>query len=310
VREGEIMKTLNLGLSGLKVPVIAIGCMRINTLDKKEADRFVKTCLDLGANFFDNADVYGDGACEEIFSAALTMVKRGDVFIQTKCGIRKGFAFDFSKEHILKAVEESLQRLRTDYIDALLLHRPDILVEPEEVAEAFGALQASGKVRYFGVSNQNPLQIELLTKYVKQPIVANQLQFSIAHANMVTEGLHVNMLDDGAVNRTDGILDYCRLKDITVQAWSPFQYGFFEGVFLGSPKFPALNAKIDEIAKKYGVSNTAIAIAWILRHPAKIQPVTGTMNLERLADCVKGSEIQLHRDEWYAIYLAAGNILP
>ncbi|MDR0585647.1 MAG: aldo/keto reductase [Treponema sp.] len=304
------MKTQNLGRSGLEVPVIAVGCMRINTIDKKEADRFAKTALDLGANFFDNADVYGDGACEEIFSTALTKVRREDVFIQTKCGIRKGFAFDFSKNHILKAVEGSLKRLRTDYIDVLLLHRPDILVEPEEVAAAFGALQASGKVRYFGVSNQNPLQIELLTKYVKQPIVANQLQFSVTHATMVTEGLHVNMLDDGAVDRTGGILDYCRLKDITVQAWSPFQYGFFEGVFLGSPKFPALNAKIDEIAEKYGVSNTAIAIAWILRHPAKIQVVTGTMKPERLKDCVKGSEICLTRDEWYAIYLAAGNILP
>ncbi|MDR0403998.1 MAG: aldo/keto reductase [Treponema sp.] len=304
------MKTLNLGNAGLTVPVIAVGCMRINTIDRKDADRFVKTSLDLGVNFFDNADVYGDGACEEIFSAALTAVKREDVVIQTKCGIRKGRAFDFSKDHILEAAEESLRRLRTDYIDVLLLHRPDILVEPEEVAEAFGILQASGKVRYFGVSNQSPLQIELLTKHVKQPIVANQLQFSIAHANMVTEGLHVNMLDDGAVGRTGGILDYCRLKDITVQAWSPFQYGFFDGVFLGNSKFPALNTKIAEIAKKYGVNDTAIAIAWILRHPANIQPVTGTMNPERLADCVKGSEIQLSRDEWYAIYLAAGNILP
>ncbi|MDR1506731.1 MAG: aldo/keto reductase [Treponema sp.] len=304
------MKTQNLGLSGLNVPVVAVGCMRLNTIDKKDADYFIKTALDLGANFFDNADVYGDGVCEEIFSAALTKLKRSDVLIQTKCGIRNGKAFDFSKQHILKAVDESLTRLRTDYIDVLLLHRPDILVEPEEVAEAFGVLQASGKVRYFGVSNQNPTQIELLKKYVKQPLVANQLQFSIAHANMVSEGLHVNMLDDGAVNRTGGILDYCRLNDITVQAWSPFRYGFFEGIFLDNPKFPELNAKINEVAKRYEVSNTAIAIAWILRHPAKIQPVTGTVNPKRLGDCVKASEINLTRDEWYAIYLAAGNILP
>lgn len=264
----------------------------------------------MGANFFDNADVYGDGVCEEICAEALTGIKRSDVFIQTKCGIRKGAAFDFSKAHILKAAEESLKRLKTDYLDVLLLHRPDILVEPEEVAGAFGVLQASGKVRYFGVSNQNPAQIELLKKYVKQPLVANQLQFGVAHANMVSEGLHVNMLDEGAVNRTGGVLDYCRLNDITVQAWSPFQYGFFEGVFLGSPKFPGLNKKIDEIAEKYGVSATTIALAWILRHPAKMQPVTGTMNRGRLKDCVKAAEIRLGADDWYAIYLAAGNILP
>jgi predicted oxidoreductase len=304
------VKKLNLGNTGLEVPVIAVGCMRIGDISKAEADSFVKSALDLGAVFFDNADVYGDGSCEEIFSASLAGVRRESVFIQTKCGIRKGAAFDFSKEHILTAAEQSLKRLRTDYIDVLLLHRPDILVEPEEVAEAFGILHTEGKVRYFGVSNQNPGQIELLKKYVNQPLAANQLQFGIAHAGLVSEGLHVNMNDDAAVNRNGGILDYCRLHGITVQPWSPFQYGFFEGAFLGSPKYPELNAKIDEIAGKYGVSNTAIAMAWILRHPAKMQPVTGTMNPRRLADCVKAAEITLTRDEWYAIYLAAGNILP
>ncbi|MDR2553046.1 MAG: aldo/keto reductase [Treponema sp.] len=304
------MKTLNLGLSGLEVPVIALGCMRINTIGRAEADTLVKTALDLGANFFDNADVYGDGSCEEILAAALAGIKRSDVFIQTKCGIRKGAAFDFSKAHILSSAERSLKRLRTDYIDVFLLHRPDLLVEGEEVAEAFGILQASGKVRYFGVSNQNPAQIELLKKYVKQPLAANQLQFGLAHAGMLTEGLHVNMLDDGAVNRNGGVLDYCRLHDITIQPWSPFQYGFFEGVFLGSPRFPELNAQLDGLAKKYGVSAVSIAMAWILRHPAKMQPVTGTMNPRRLADCIKAAEITLSRDEWYALYLAAGNILP
>ncbi|MDR2071890.1 MAG: aldo/keto reductase [Spirochaetaceae bacterium] len=304
------MKTLNLGASGLVVPVIAVGCMRINTIDRAAADAFVKTALDLGAVFFDNADVYGDGSCEEIFAAALGRTKRENIFIQTKCGIRKDAAFDFSRDHIVRSAENSLKRLRTDYMDVLLLHRPDLLMEPEEVAEAFGMLQASGKVRYFGVSNQNPGQIELLKKYVKQPLVANQLQFSIAHAGMLSEGLHVNMLDNAAVNRSGGILDYCRLHDITIQPWSPFQYGFFEGVFLGSPKYPELNAKIDEIAKKYHVNSTTIAMAWILRHPAGMQPVTGTMNPQRLSDCVKAAEITLTRDEWYAIYLAAGNILP
>lgn len=292
------------------VPVIAVGCMRINTVDRASADAFIQTALDLGAAFFDNADVYGDGSCEEIFAAALGHIKRESIFIQTKCGIRKDRAFDFSRDHIVRSVENSLKRLRTDYMDVLLLHRPDLLVEPEEVAEAFGALQASGKVRYFGVSNQNPGQIKLLKKYVKQPLVANQLQFSIAHAGMLSEGLHVNMLDNAAVNRSGGILDYCRLHDITIQPWSPFQYGFFEGVFLNSPKYPELNAKIDEIAGKYQVSSATIAMAWILRHPAKMQPVTGTMNPRRLSDCIKAAEITLTRDEWYAVYLAAGNILP
>ncbi|MDR3146582.1 MAG: aldo/keto reductase [Treponema sp.] len=306
------MRTINLGLSGLRVPVIAVGCMRINGIDKSEAEGFVKAALDLGANFFDHADVYGGGTCESIFAGAVGMntAVREKIFLQTKCGIRPGVAFDFSKEHILASVDGSLKRLKTDYIDVLLLHRPDILVEPEEVAEAFGILHRSGKVRHFGVSNQNPMQIRLLRKFVKQPIVANQLQLSITNANMLSQGLHVNMTDDRAVNRDGSVLDYCRLEDITIQPWSPFQYGFFEGVFLGNEKFPALNAKIDEIAKKYSVSATTIAMAWLLRHPAGFQPVTGTMNRGRLADCVKAAEITLTKEEWYEIYLAAGNILP
>jgi predicted oxidoreductase len=286
--------------------------MRISRLEKAEASRFVKTALDEGAVFFDHADVYGDGACEEIFAGAIGMNPsvREKILLQTKCGIRRKAAFDFSKAHILKSVDGSLKRLKTEYLDVLLLHRPDALVEPEEVAEAFGILHSAGKVRHFGVSNQNPMQIQLLKKFVKQPIAANQLQLSITNANMISQGLHVNMLDDGAVNRDGGILDFCRLNDITIQPWSPFQYGFFEGVFLGNDKFPKLNAKIDEIAGKYAVSNTTIAMAWLLRHPARMQPVTGTMNETRLKDCVKAAEITLSKEEWYEIYLAAGNILP
>ncbi len=207
-------------------------------------------------------------------------------------------------------MDGSLKRLQTDYLDVLLLHRPDLLVEPEEVAEAFDILQASGKVRHFGVSNQNPMLMQLLQKYVKQPIVANQLQLSITNATMISQSLHVNMEDDKAVNRDGSVLDFCRLNNITIQPWSPFQYGFFEGVFLDNAKFPELNAKIDELAKKYEVSNTTIAMAWLLRHPANMQPVTGTMKVERLKDCVKAAEIRLSREEWYSVYLAAGNILP
>ncbi|MDR3249331.1 MAG: aldo/keto reductase [Treponema sp.] len=306
------MRKINLGLSGLQVPVIAVGCMRINKIEKAEAQKFVKSALDLGAYFFDHADIYGGGTCEEIFAEAIGMTPavREKILIQTKCGIRPGLAFDFSKGHILESVDKSLKKLKTDYLDVLLLHRPDALVEPEEVAEAFGILHAQGKVRNFGVSNQNPGQIQLLQKYVRQPIVANQLQLSITNATLITRGLHNNMLDDTAVDRDGGTLDFCRLNDITIQPWSPFQYGFFQGVFLDNKEFPKLNAKIDEIAKKYSVANTSIAIAWLLRHPARFQPVTGTMNAGRLKDCVKAAEINLTKEEWYEIFLAAGNTLP
>jgi predicted oxidoreductase len=218
--------------------------------------------------------------------------------------------YDFSRKHILESVDGSLRRLRTDYLDVLLLHRPDALVEPEEVAEAFEQLYTSGKVRWFGVSNHNPMQIQLLQKSIRQPIVANQLQFSIAHAGMVSTGINVNMINDAAVDRDGSVLDFCRLHDITIQPWSPFQYGFFEGVFLGSERFSELNQKIQEIAGKYQVSDTTIALAWILRHPAQMQPIIGTMNISRLKDCCKAAEVHLTREEWYEIYLAAGNELP
>ncbi|WP_127497248.1 aldo/keto reductase [Paenibacillus glycanilyticus] len=306
------MRTIKLGSTALEVPVVAVGCMRINSLDKAGAERFVQTALEQGANFFDHADIYGAGTCEEIFAEAIHMNDsvRENIILQSKCGIKPGVMFDFSKEHILASTDAILKRLKTDYLDILLLHRPDALVEPDEVAEAFDRLESSGKVRHFGVSNQNPMQIELLKKSVKQPIVANQLQLSITNANMISNGINVNMENNSAINRDGSILDYCRLHDITVQPWSPFQYGFFEGVFLGNDKFPELNKAIDAIAGKYDVSNTTIAIAWLLRHPANMQPVIGSMNIERLKDCVKAADITLTREEWYEIYRAAGNILP
>ena len=305
------MRTMKLGTSTLEVPVVAVGCMRINTLDNAKAEKFIKSAMDIGANFFDHADIYGGGACEEIFSNSIHMDSaiREKMILQSKVGIRKG-SFDFSKEHILESVDGILKRLNTDYLDILLLHRPDALVEPDEVAEAFATLEMTGKVRNFGVSNQTPMQIQLLKKSVQQPLIANQLQLSITNANMISNGFNVNMENDAAINRDGNILDYCRLNDITVQPWSPFQYGFFDGVFLDNDKFPELNKKIDEIAKKYEVNNTTIAMAWLLRHPAKMQPVTGTMNIERLKDCCKASDVHLTREEWYGIFLAAGNILP
>ena len=306
-----MLRKIRLGISNLDVPVVAVGCMRIDELDEKQAERFVATALELGANFFDHADIYGDGRSEEVFAGAVRMspAVRDGLVLQSKCGIRDG-RFDFSKEHIIRSVEGILRRLRTEYLDVLLLHRPDALVEPEEVAEAFDSLAASGKARRFGVSNHKPMQIELLRRYVRQPLIANQLQMSAAHAGMVSNGMEVNMLTEKSADRDGSVLDYCRLHDITVQPWSPFQYGYFDGVFLGNEKFVALNQKIGEIAARYGASDVTIALAWLLRHPARMQPVIGTMNTGRLADCCKAADITLTREEWYEIYLAAGNILP
>jgi predicted oxidoreductase len=305
------MKKINIGNGSINASEISLGCMRIANMAINEAAKLINTALEEGIDFFDHADIYGGGKSEEVFAEAVDMKPsvREKFIIQTKCGIRKGF-FDFSKEHILNSVDGSLKRLKTDYLDTLLLHRPDTLMEPEEVAEAFDILYKSGKVRHFGVSNQNPMQIELLNKYLSKKIIINQLQLSIMNTGMIDAGLNVNMKNDASINRDGSILEYCRLKDITIQAWSPFQYGFFEGVFLDNDKFPELNQKINEIAKDKGVTNTAIAVAWILRHPAKIQTIAGTTNSERLKDICKASAIELTRQEWYEIYRAAGNKLP
>lgn len=306
------MKQIPFGKTGLTVPAVAAGCMRISTLSKEKIREFIHTALDLGAIFFDHADIYGNGACETAFAEAIGMCPsvREKIILQSKCGIVPGVMYDFSKEHILQSVDNSLRRLQTEYLDILLLHRPDALAEPEEIAEAFDSLEKSGKVRYFGVSNQNPMQIRLLKKYVKQDICANQLQLSVPHAQMIRSGLEVNMHTEGSIDRDGSVLDYCRLEDITIQAWSPFQYGFLEGVFLNSEKYPDLNRTIDELAEKYGCSNTTIAAAWILRHPAKMQLVSGTTNPTRLKDICRAGEIHLTKEEWYKVYMSAGNRLP
>ncbi|WP_018931264.1 aldo/keto reductase [Gracilibacillus lacisalsi] len=305
------MKKLELGNSGLQVSEISLGCMRMDQLSKQDANRVIENALELGIDFFDHADIYGGGKSEEIFADAINMNPsiREKMVIQSKCGIRDGF-FDFSKEHILASVEGSLKRLKTDYLDVLLLHRPDTLVEPEEVAEAFNELKQSGKVRHFGVSNQNPTQIELLKKYVEQDLVANQLQLSLMFTPMIDAGLNVNMEHDPAIVRDGGVLDYSRLHNMTIQPWSPFQHGFFEGVFVDNDQFPILNEKLQEYAEKKGVTKSAIAIAWILRHPARMQPIVGTMNPERLQNIAKASEVNLTREEWYDLYRIAGNKLP
>lgn len=305
------LKRITIGNSALTASEISLGCMRMADLSREDANKVINTALENGIDFFDHADIYGGGKSEEVFADAIDMnaTIREKMILQSKCGIRQGF-FDFSKEHIIASVEGSLKRLKTDYLDTLLLHRPDTLFEPEEVAAAFTELEKSGKVRHFGVSNQNPGQIELLKKYVDQELIANQLQFSIMHTGMIDTGFNVNMTIDPSLDRDGGILEYSRLNNMTIQAWSPFQYGFFEGVFLDNDKFPELNKTIDKIAADKGVTNSAIAVAWIQRHPASFQTVVGTMNPGRIADIAKASDVTLSREEWYEIYRAAGNQLP
>ena len=280
-------------------------------LDEKSVDAVMDTALENGIDFFDHADIYGGGNCEKIFGDYLKRHKtvRDNLIIQTKCAIHDG-QYDFSKEHILSSVDGSLLRLGVDYIDVLLLHRPDTLMEPEDVAEAFDALERAGKVRSFGVSNQNMMQMELLKTAVKQPLIINQLQFSVTEAGMVTSGMNVNMKNADSVMHDGSFLEYSRIKNITVQAWSPFQFGFFKGNFVDNPDFPQLNEKLGEVGMKYGLTKTGVAAAWILRHPANMQLIAGTMNPEHLGEICKAADVTLTRSEWYEIYRAAGHCLP
>ena len=306
------MKKIQIANTDMTASQIILGCMRINEAGNNPVET-IQTAYDHGINFFDHADIYGAGECETIFAQALkeTSISRSDIYLQSKVGIKPGIAFDFSKQHIIEAVEGSLKRLDTDYLDALLLHRPDTLVEPEEVAEAFSQLEKAGKVRAFGVSNQNPGQIELLKTAVKQPLNINQLQFGLKHTGVIDAGINVNMENQAGLVRDGGILEYSRIHDMTIQAWSPFQYGFFEGVFVGNTeKFPELNARLLELADQYKVTPSGIAAAFINRHPAKMQTILGTMTPSRIIEATEAADIVLTREEWYSLYMAAGNILP
>lgn len=303
------MKQLHFGAT--TIPALAVGCMRIADKTPKEAQALVSAALDEGISFFDHADIYGGGKSEEVFAGAVRAlgVRREDMFVQTKCGIRKGM-YDFSKEHILASVEGSLKRLGTDYVDALLLHRPDTLMEPEEVAEAFALLRREGKVRAFGVSNFSPMQIEVLRQATGENLRFDQLQFGLAHTGMIDEGLNVNIACDLGATRTGGVLEYCRLNGIIIQAWSPFQYGMFKGVFWENPDYAQAVKELDELAAAYGITREAMAIAWILRHPAGMQVICGTTNAKRLLQLAKAVDVKITREEWYRVYLAAGNPLP
>jgi len=303
------MKTVKIG--NMAASAISLGCMRMSGLEEKQVDEIMDAAIVNGINYFDHADIYGGGDSERLFGEYLkrNASVRDKIFIQTKCAIHDG-QFDFSKEHIIKSVEGSLLRLGVDYVDALLLHRPDTLMEPEEVAEAFDVLESSGKVKSFGVSNQHLMQIELLKTAVKQPIMINQLQFSVTEAGLVTSGMNVNMKNAESVMHDGALLEYSRINNITIQAWSPFQYGFFKGSFIDNEDFPILNTKLEEIGEKYGISKTGAAAAWILRHPANMQLIAGTMNPQRLTDICKASDVTITRSEWYEIYRAAGHCLP
>lgn len=311
------MKTFTLPGTDIVAPNVILGLMRIQDKTDDEVRELVRTARDAGTTFVDHAAVYGDAkhGCETRFAEALDLTpsQRDEFVIQTKAGIIKdGPYFDFSYDEIIGSVEGSLRALRTDHVDILLLHRPDALVEPDEVARAFDELAAAGKVRAFGVSNHTPQQIELLKKSVQQPLVVNQLQLSITHAPLVAQGVAANMAAlDQSISRDNGLLDYCRLHDITVQAWSPFQKGFFDGVFLGDREaYPELNDVIDRLADKYGVTPIGIATAWITRHPAQMQVVLGTTTPSRVAEAAAGSDLPLTRAEWYELYRAAGHTVP
>lgn len=301
-------------INNKKVPALIQGCMRLNEKSIQDVEALIRQDLDLGIYFFDHADIYGGGACETMFGNILKAnpTLRDQMIIQSKCGIHRSETnhYDFSKDYILSSVDDILSRLQCDYLDYLLLHRPDALMEPEEVAAAFDVLESSGKVRQFGISNHHPGQIALLQKYVKQPLKINQMQMSVMHTPMIDAGINVNTFYEHAIDRDQMTLDYCRLNDITIQCWSPFQYGMFEGVFLNNPKFPEVNRCIQAIADKYHITNSAIALAWLLRHPANMQMVLGSTNKQRMLEMANACDITLTREEWYAIYIAAGHQLP
>ena len=308
------MRYITLGQDDKELSEIVLGMMRIEDKSVKEVEELVETALSVGINAFDLADIYGRGHCEELLG--LVLKNRPDLrekmWIQSKCGIRiEEFTyFDFSKDYIIKSVDGILQRLKIDHLDSLLLHRPDALMESDQVAEAFDLLYKQGKVRNFGVSNQNPMMMELLKKDVKQPLAVNQLQLSVAFTPGFESGFHVNMEDSQAAMRDGSIFEYCKLHDVVIQAWSVLQFGYFKGNFVGNEKFQALNQVLDCLAIKYGVTSSTIAISWILRYPAKMQAVVGTTNPKHLREVSQAANFSLTRKEWYEIYLAAGNNLP
>jgi predicted oxidoreductase len=308
------MKTYHVSNTDLVVSEIALGCMRISSKSVEEVEVLVKTALDLGINFFDHADIYGNGKSELVFGEVLRRHPeyRAKMIIQTKVGIDLiHHTFDFSKDYILEAVEGCLQRLGIQTIDVLLLHRPDALYDPVEIAEAFDELYDQGKVRTFGVSNMEPSAMALIQKYTKHKLIANQLQFNVVHAFMVEHPINVNMIHASSLLRDTGLIDYCRLNDVLIQPWSVLQSTSpGSGTFIDNPEYPELNLKLQELSTKYKVTKSAISLAWILRHPAKMQPIVGTTNPIHLRELCEASKITLTKEEWYGLYTSVGRRLP
>lgn len=309
------MEYIEFGSNKTKVSKVVLGCMRIQELGVQGVCSLLDTSLDCGINFLDTADCYSNGLSEELLGQAFSHNTkfRENFFLQSKCGIRNEenvASYDFSKDYIISCVDNSLKRLKTDHLDCLLLHRPDALMEPDEIGEAFNMLKTSGKVLNFGVSNMNPMQMKLLQSGLDCELVANQVQMSVCHTKMIDSSFNVNMDNDPAQMRDGGILEYCRLNRIAVQAWSVLQYGFFKGVFVGSPLYLKLNSVLDRIASSRNVSSSAVAIAWVLRYPGLMQAVIGTTKQSRVVECSKSCEVHLTHREWYEIYQAAGNALP
>lgn len=302
------MREIKIGNGALSASQIALGCMRISQMDKKSLDTLLHTSLESGITLFDHADIYGGGQSEVLFGQCVDHRMREQMIIQSKCAIRPGISYDFSKEYILESVDGILERLGMEYLDLLLLHRPDTLVDGEEVAQAFDELQTKGKVRYFGVSNQNTMQIELMNKYCNNRIIVNQLQFGLGHTGIIDSGIHANMNTPFSIDYDGHILDYCRLKDITIQAWSPFQTP--HGVIVGNEHYKETNIILNRLASKYNVSASAIVVSWISTHPAQIQTILGTTNAARVEEICKGADIKLTREEWYELYLSTGKRLP
>lgn len=326
------MKTYQIPRTELVVSRLAYGCMKIGgSWDhaplteeiQRGAEAVVGAALEAGINFFDHADIYTCGKSETVFGRILqnTLGLRDRIVLQSKVGIRfpndaylsgEPARYDFSRAHIIRSTEAILQRLQTDRLDLLLLHRPDPLCDPADVAAAFDELHTAGKVRYFGVSNHTPAQLELLRHYVRQPLVVNQLEFSLAQPALLVEGLSANQAGAGAVSGlATGLLDYCRLHNIAVQAWSPIGGGRLlraaaspaPGV---APDPLAAAAKlIAELAIAKNTTAEAVLLAWILRHPAGIQPIIGTTRADRVRASVPADDIELSREEWYALLAAA-----
>ena len=317
------MKTIKIGNTNFEASQVALGIMRMGDLSTEDASKALEAAVDAGINYIDSADIYQGGNSETKFKEALKAsgISRDKLFIQSKGGIILdpkrshdglvfGARYDFSKQHLIDSVDGILERMGIDYLDSFLLHRPDPLMEEADIADAFDTLQREGKVRHFGVSNFNPQQVEMVQSWINQRLLINQLQFNVVHSGMIRGGLHVNMIDDASVDHDGGILEYARRKHMTIQAWSPFNYGLFAGMYINDPKYPELNKKLEELGTKYHASKNAIATAWILRHPAKVQVLLGTMNPEHIKDSAAGADINLTKQEWYDLYFSAGNDLP